>query len=33
MDIGNKFNLDNAVYKISQKPSAYLVPSVVNGLK
>jgi NitT/TauT family transport system substrate-binding protein len=33
MDIGNKFNLDNAVYKISQKPAAYLVPSIVMGLK
>ena len=33
MDIGNKFNLDNAVYKISQKPQNYLVPAVVNGLK
>jgi NitT/TauT family transport system substrate-binding protein len=33
MDIGNKFNLDNAVYKISQKPAKYLVPDVVNSLK
>ena len=33
MDIGNKFNLDNAVYKISQKPVKYLVPDVVMGLK
>ncbi|EEF63401.1 ABC transporter substrate-binding protein [Pedosphaera parvula] len=33
MDIGNKFNLDNAVYKISQKPAKYLVPEVVMGLK
>ena len=33
MDIGNKFNLDNAVYKISQKPAKYLVPDVVMGMK
>src|SRR5882762_4249520 len=30
---GNKFNLDNAVYKESQKPESYLVPGIVNGLK
>ena len=33
MEIGNQFNLDNKVYKDSQKPSSYLVPAVVNGLK
>ncbi len=33
MAIGNKFNLDNKVYKVSQKPESYLVPSVVAGLK
>jgi NitT/TauT family transport system substrate-binding protein len=33
MDIGNKFNLDNAVYKISQKPAKYLFPDIVLGLK
>lgn len=33
MEIGNKFNLDNKVYKVSQKPSNYLVPAVVMGLK
>jgi NitT/TauT family transport system substrate-binding protein len=33
MTIGNKFNLDNKVYKVSQKPESYLVPSVVAGLK
>lgn len=33
MEIGNKFNLDNKVYKNSQKPDSYLVPAVVNGLK
>ncbi|MDB6015938.1 MAG: NlpA lipoprotein [Pedosphaera sp.] len=33
MEIGNNFNLDNHVYKISQKPANYLVPGVVKGLK
>lgn len=33
MEIGNKFNLDNKVYKASQKPSDYLVPAVVNAMK
>lgn len=33
MEIGNRFNLDNKVYKDSQKPDSYLVPGVVNGLK
>ncbi len=33
MEIGNKFNMDNKVYKTSQKPSSYLVPAVVMGLK
>ena len=33
MKLSDKFNLDNGVYKVSQKPSDYLVPSVVNGLK
>ena len=32
MTIGNKFNLDNKVYKVSQKPENYLVPGVVAGL-
>jgi NitT/TauT family transport system substrate-binding protein len=31
--VGNKFNLDNKVYKVSQKPESYLVPGVVEGLK
>jgi NitT/TauT family transport system substrate-binding protein len=31
--VGNKFNLDNKVYKVSQKPESYLTPSVVEGLK
>ncbi len=33
MTIGNKFNMDNKVYKTSQKPESYLVPTVVEGLK
>jgi NitT/TauT family transport system substrate-binding protein len=33
MEVGNKFNLDNKVYKESQKPSSYLSPSIVNDLK
>ena len=33
MTIGNKFNLDNKVYKVSQKPESYLTPSIVEGLK
>jgi NitT/TauT family transport system substrate-binding protein len=33
MTIGNKFNMDNKVYKVSQKPENYLVPTVVGGLK
>jgi NitT/TauT family transport system substrate-binding protein len=33
MTAGNKFNLDNKVYKVSQKPESYLTPSVVEGLK
>ncbi len=33
MAVGNKFNLDNGVYKESQKPESYLAPSIVNDLK
>jgi NitT/TauT family transport system substrate-binding protein len=33
MAVGNKFNLDNKVYKISQKPEGYITPSVVAGMK
>ena len=33
MNVGNKFNMDNKVYKISQKPESYLTPSVVDALK
>jgi len=32
MAVGNKFNLDNGVYKESQKPESYLTPSIVKGL-
>ena len=32
MAIGNQFNLENKVYKESQNPSSYLVPSIVEGL-
>jgi NitT/TauT family transport system substrate-binding protein len=33
LEIGNQFNLDNKVYKDSQKPESYIVPGVINGLK
>jgi NitT/TauT family transport system substrate-binding protein len=33
MVIGNKFNLDNAVYKESQDPADYIAPGLVQGLK
>ena len=33
MTIGNKFNMENKVYKVSQKPDSYLLPTVVMGLK
>jgi NitT/TauT family transport system substrate-binding protein len=33
MEVGNKFNLANKVYKVSQKPANYLVPEIVMGLK
>ena len=33
MEVGNKFNLANKVYKVSQKPDSYLVPGIVMGLK
>lgn len=33
LTIGNKFNLDNKVYKVSQKPESYLSPDVLEGLK
>lgn len=33
MTIGNKFNLENKVYKDSQKPESYVAPSIIMGLK
>ena len=33
MKLSDQFYMDNKVYKESQKPSDYLVPKVVNGLK
>ena len=33
MNVGNKFNMDNKVYKVSQKPESYLTPAVVDALK
>ena len=30
--VGNKFNLDNKVYKESQKPEEYVAPSILKGL-
>ena len=33
MTIGNKFNMDNKVYKVSQKPESYLFPGIVADLK
>ena len=32
MTTGNRFNLDNKVYKESQKPASYLAPSIVEAL-
>jgi NitT/TauT family transport system substrate-binding protein len=33
MTVGNKFNLDNKVYKVSQKPESYLFPGIVEAMK
>jgi len=33
MVVGNKFNLENKVYKVSQKAENYVVPTIVQGLK
>jgi NitT/TauT family transport system substrate-binding protein len=33
MELSDKFYLENKVYKTSQKPSDYVVPGIVNGLK
>ena len=31
--VGNQFNLENKVYKVSQKAEDYVAPSIVNALK
>jgi NitT/TauT family transport system substrate-binding protein len=31
--VGNQFNLENKVYKVSQKAEDYVAPSIVNGMK
>lgn len=33
LTIGNQFNLDNKVYKDSQKPEDYIAPSIIKSLK
>jgi NitT/TauT family transport system substrate-binding protein len=33
MVVGNKFNLDNKVYKVTQKAENYIVPTIIQGLK
>jgi NitT/TauT family transport system substrate-binding protein len=33
MKLSDKFNLDNGVYKDSQKPESYIVPSIIMGMK
>ena len=33
MEVGNKFNMANKVYKVTQKPATYLAPEIVMGLK
>ena len=33
MSYGNKFNIDNKVYKVSQKPESYLAPGIVEAMK
>ncbi len=33
LKVGDRFNLDNKVYKVSQKPENYVVPGVINALK
>ena len=33
MELSDKFNLDNGVYKVSQKPSDYVAPGIIMGLK
>jgi len=31
--VADKFNLDNGVYKESQKATGYVAPSIIEGLK
>jgi len=33
MAVGNKFNLENKVYKVSQKAENYVVPTIIQSLK
>jgi NitT/TauT family transport system substrate-binding protein len=33
MKLSDKFNLDNGVYKDSQKPESYIVPGIIMGMK
>jgi NitT/TauT family transport system substrate-binding protein len=33
LSVGDKFNLDNKVYKSAQKPESYLLPNLINDLK
>lgn len=33
MAVGDKFNLENKVYKVSQKAESYVAPSIIMGLK
>jgi NitT/TauT family transport system substrate-binding protein len=33
LTVGDKFNIDNNVYKSSQKPESYVLPGLINGLK
>jgi NitT/TauT family transport system substrate-binding protein len=33
LTVGDKFNLDNKVYKSSQKPESYVLPNLINDLK
>lgn len=33
LTVGDKFNIDNKVYKSSQKPESYVLPNLINDLK
>ncbi|HXA45504.1 MAG TPA: ABC transporter substrate-binding protein [Candidatus Angelobacter sp.] len=33
MKLSDKFNLDNGVYKDSQKPESYIIPGIIMGMK